>query len=92
MRRFAKAPFCVALALAGMPLPAVRAAGEAPQGRLPDDAVPQAYRVDLTVDPSQDRFTGHVEIDIATKTAQSRFAFDRFLRVGGQELKWNLTN
>jgi aminopeptidase N len=34
-----------------------------PQGQLPDNVTPTAYRVDLTVDPSRARFSGHTEID-----------------------------
>ncbi len=30
---------------------------------LPDDVRPSAYRLDLTIDPAKDRFSGHVEID-----------------------------
>lgn len=36
-----------------------------PLGRLGDAAKPTAYRLDLTVDPAQPRFSGHVEIDVA---------------------------
>lgn len=43
-----------------------------PVGRLPDNVRPTAYRLDLTVDPSAARFSGHSEIDAvlaqATKT------------------------
>lgn len=35
-----------------------------PLGRLAEVVTPQAYRLDLTVDPSQPRFSGHVEIDV----------------------------
>ncbi|MBB4857317.1 hypothetical protein HNO88_000624 [Novosphingobium chloroacetimidivorans] len=35
-----------------------------PQGRLGDAVRPTAYRLDLTVDPAQPRFTGHVEIAV----------------------------
>ncbi|MDR6786924.1 aminopeptidase N [Sphingomonas sp. BE138] len=34
-----------------------------PLGKLSDAARPTAYRLDLTVDPTQTRFTGHTEID-----------------------------
>lgn len=34
-----------------------------PQGRLSDAVQPQDYRLDLTVDPGKERFSGRVEID-----------------------------
>lgn len=40
------------------------AADTAPRGRLPDGARPQAYRLDLELDPRKDEFSGNVEIDI----------------------------
>ncbi len=40
-----------------------------PQGRLPRQAVPVAYRLDLTLLPEQDHFSGHVEIDVDLKSA-----------------------
>ena len=47
----------LALAGAGM------AAAEVPLGKLPDAVQPQAYRLDLTVDPDKERFSGKVEVD-----------------------------
>ena len=38
-----------------------------PQGRLDDAVRPSAYRLDLTVDPAQERFSGKVEIDAVLK-------------------------
>lgn len=35
-----------------------------PLGRLAEVVTPQAYRLDLTIDPSRPRFSGHVEIDV----------------------------
>jgi len=35
-----------------------------PQGRLDGSTRPLAYRLDLSVDPSRPRFSGHVEIDV----------------------------
>ena len=35
-----------------------------PPGRLGTEVVPQAYRLDLTVDPTAPRFSGHAEIDV----------------------------
>jgi aminopeptidase N len=49
-------------ALAQAPAPAPSPAA-VPLGRLSDAARPTAYRLDLTVDPSQPRFSGHAEID-----------------------------
>jgi len=37
---------------------------QAPAGKLPDGVRPTAYRLDLTLDPREDRFHGQVEIDI----------------------------
>ena len=34
-----------------------------PRGLLPDTAAPSAYRLDLTIDPRAERFSGRVEID-----------------------------
>jgi len=47
------------------------AAQDIPQGLLPDTAKPLAYRIDLTVVPDRERFSGHVEIDIDVKAATS---------------------
>ncbi len=38
-----------------------------PRGRLSDAVVPQAYRLELTVDPSQERFSGRTQIDALLK-------------------------
>ncbi|KPF73706.1 hypothetical protein IP88_08560 [alpha proteobacterium AAP81b] len=45
-----------------------------PLGKLPAGVAPTAYRLDLTVDPAQPRFTGHAEID-ATVKAPTRTVF-----------------
>jgi len=63
-----------ALAVAGLATAtlidiAPAAAQEVPQGRLPDAAKPLAYRIDLTVVPDRERFSGHVEIEIELKGA-----------------------
>lgn len=53
------------------PAPAATAAAGAtpvPPGKLTDAARPVAYRLDLTVDPAKDRFSGHVELDAVLKT------------------------
>ena len=36
----------------------------APKGKLPDAATPSAYRLDFTILPEADRFSGHDEIDL----------------------------
>ncbi len=46
---------------------APQAAPAYPQGRLDDAVKPSAYRLDLTVDPAQERFSGRVEIDAVLK-------------------------
>lgn len=53
-----------------------------PQGLLPDTARPTAYRLDLTVLPDQDRFSGHAEIDVVLKApAHSLYLHGRDLKV-----------
>ncbi len=49
------APAWVAAAMAAVPA--------VPTGRLPDTVAPIAYRIDLTIDPSAERFRGHTDID-----------------------------
>jgi alanyl aminopeptidase len=39
-------------------------AGEAPVGQLDKSVMPRHYRLELTVDPRRDRFSGQTEIDI----------------------------
>ncbi|WP_374942654.1 M1 family metallopeptidase [Sphingomonas sp.] len=39
----------------------------APLGKLSDAARPTAYRIDMTIDPDQPRFSGHDEIDAVMK-------------------------
>ena len=39
-------------------------ADTAPKGKLPDGVRPQAYRLELLLDPRRDDFSGNVEIDI----------------------------
>ncbi|MFI5299375.1 MAG: hypothetical protein ACHREM_14875, partial [Polyangiales bacterium] len=43
----------------------------APVGRLPRDVRPEAVRLDLSVVPSQPRFSGAIEIDVALAQARS---------------------
>ncbi|WP_323846554.1 M1 family metallopeptidase [Microbulbifer magnicolonia] len=42
---------------------------DAPEGRLPEGVRPQAYRLDLVLDPRRDDFSGSVEIDIQLASA-----------------------
>jgi aminopeptidase N len=72
-----------ALAEAPAPLPAAQDAAKlapVPPGRLTDAAKPLAYRLDLTVDPSKARFSGHVEIDAELKRPS------RFIDLHGRDL------
>ena len=65
-----------------------------PEGKLGDAVAPVAYRLDLTVNPDKDRFSGHVEIDATLKQASSHvFLHGRDLamqkaavRVGGRSI------
>ena len=52
-----------------------------PQGQLTDAVAPKNYRLDLTVDPAKERFSGHVEIDAELKAASS------FIDLHGRDLK-----
>lgn len=60
---------------------AARALAAVPQGRLSDAVRPLAYRIDLMVDPNQERFSGKVEIDAELKRAGS------FIDLHGRDLK-----
>ena len=53
--------------VSGAAMPAVKADSAAPKGRLSDAAMPKAYRLDLTIFPEAERFSGHDEIDIVLK-------------------------
>jgi alanyl aminopeptidase len=46
-----------------------RAEPAAPGLRLPDTVVPVAYRLRIEVDPAQEAFTGHVDIDVRVTAA-----------------------
>ncbi|MBS0565913.1 MAG: hypothetical protein JSS59_00700 [Proteobacteria bacterium] len=48
---------------------AVVAAEAVPTGKLPDDAKPLAYALDLKIDPKADRFNGHVRIKVRLATS-----------------------
>jgi len=43
----------------------------APKGKLPDTVSPAAYRLDFTILPEADRFSGHDEIDIMLNRPES---------------------
>jgi hypothetical protein len=70
----------------------------APRGKLPDTATPAAYRLDFTILPESDRFSGHDEIDInLNRAAKSLYLHGRDLEmtkavaiVGGKTIpvKW----
>ncbi|MGN6154682.1 MAG: M1 family metallopeptidase [Sphingomicrobium sp.] len=70
----------------------------APKGKLPDTATPQAYRLDFTILPESERFSGHDEIDITlNQPAKSLYLHGRDLEmtkavavVGGKTVpvKW----
>ena len=66
---------------AAVPAPIPADAGTMPAGKLDGSVVPQAYRLDLTVDPAKDRFSGHVEIEAEVKKA------GRFVWMHGRDLK-----
>lgn len=71
----------------------------APKGRLSDAAVPKAYRLDFTILPEADRFSGHGEIDVALKSpSRSLYLHGRALSVaravaivGGKEIAATFT-
>jgi len=72
------APLTAAAALTAAP-----AAEPIPLGILSDAAMPLAYRIDLTVLPEKERFTGHVEIDVTVKAAtRSLYLHGRDLHIG----------
>ncbi len=76
--------FKAVMAVLGLVLaaPLVAESAVVPVGKLPDQAVPLAYRIDLTVDPAQPRFSGKVEIDLVLKAASaSMFLHGRDLAV-----------
>jgi len=63
-------------------------AREVPQGRLPDDVRPLAYRLDLTIDPARPRFSGTGEIDVVLKAPAARiFLHGRDLAVSRAEAR-----
>lgn len=60
---------------------AARALAPVPPGRLTGAVQPLTYRIDLTVDPDQERFTGKVEIDTVLKRDS------RFIDLHGRDLE-----
>jgi len=61
---------------------AVVADANAPKGKLPGTATPKAYRLDFTILPETDRFSGHDEIDITlNRAARSLYMHGRDLSV-----------
>lgn len=79
------------LALCAFVLPASALAQTAPPlptGQLPDTVKPIAYRVDMTILPEQERFSGHTEIDVELKQAASSiFLHGRDLKVSKAVVK-----
>ncbi|NKJ40564.1 M1 family metallopeptidase [Novosphingobium sp. SG720] len=57
------------------------AAGTMPVGKLGNAVVPQAYRLDFTLDPAQPRFSGHAEIDV-TVNEGGRYVWMHGLNLG----------
>ena len=85
-RAFLKRASTLSLAIAAPALSAESRATPAdsapvPQGQLSDAAAPKTYRLDLTVDPAKERFSGHVEIDATLKAAST------FVDLHGRDLK-----
>jgi len=76
---FAAAPAVAATEAAQPAIPAE--AGPIPTGKLSDAITPSAYRLNLTVDPAQERFSGHAEIDVTLK------APSRTIWLHGRDLK-----
>ena len=71
------------IALCALLVPTATFAQEAlPTGKLPDMVAPIAYRLDVTMVPEKERFSGHTEIDLTLKQpAASIFMHGRDLHV-----------
>ena len=79
---------CVLPVFAQQPAPVVPAeAGVMPQGKLDGTVVPAAYRLDLTVDPAKERFSGHVEIDATLNCGKLKDARGAEMTAALQRLK-----
>ena len=72
--------WCFAVCFAVIAVPVL--AATPPLGKLEGTVTPTAYRLDLTVQPEQPRFRGHVEIDVQVKGGEtSLFLHGRALHV-----------
>nr|WP_047167452.1 M1 family metallopeptidase [Sphingomonas sp. Y57] len=72
----------VALAALSVPLCAAPVAEPVPLGLLSDAVTPLAYRLDLTIVPDRERFSGHAEIDATLNgETQSLYLHGRSLKV-----------
>ena len=63
---------CLALPAMAQEAAPAAAPADIPTGKLPATVTPAAYRLDLTVDPDQERFSGKVEIDAALAEPAAR--------------------
>lgn len=81
MRAFLLATSVLSLACAAPALAQTAPPPAYPEGRLDNAVKPSAYRLDFTVDPAQERFSGKTEID-AVLAAPSRSLF-----IHGRDLK-----
>ena len=61
-----------ALAQDAVPATKIVPDAAAPKGKLSDAAVPSAYRLDFTILPEADRFSGHDEIDVTLKAPAAK--------------------
>ncbi|WBY08360.1 M1 family metallopeptidase [Sphingomonas sp. 7/4-4] len=79
------------LALCAFVVPAsalAQSASPLPTGKLPDTVKPIAYRLDMTILPERERFSGHTEIDVELKQpAASIFMHGRDLKVSRAVVK-----
>ena len=77
MRAFALSLVVLGSTTAIAAAPASKAAGivadtNAPKGKLPNAAVPTAYRLSFDIDPNRPRFFGHDEIDVTLNEPTSK--------------------
>jgi alanyl aminopeptidase len=49
----------------GLDVPTAKASADPPTGQLPKGVSPLRYRLDLDIDPTEERFAGTVEIDVS---------------------------